>query len=465
MSQARHHPPTGSARDAASPPSSSPRGRAAKDTTDDYALCQEYNGYTVQLRGLLEETTGTPPSGVNTAEVEHRIALIQSALDEVQRRGAETRWRMELRQNQRFLDTYTRRINAEAEAEQKRQYADKQRRAQVEEMRSIQVAYYKDRNDRTDAKALQCRSHNVQAQVEAVERAGSNEERRTRNLANLASERQRKQRELHDREQAKQEYARQVRDRRAAQSAQEREEKARLAQIHSQEMEDKLAAAREAKRSTWAAKRATSRARSQVVFENGEAVLETIQMDHSRLVEEMHQRHRQQAERYSEGKTEQEAYLRQRAQLRVTRQERQQDTLRRLVDQRVSRGDAIVKGADKKREKAQRAKERQAAHYSEAARELDEDIPRHKLRAEQLQEEQYNAALRQNYRRWNHRAARIIQELQAALQEEDAVNAAQRSNAAHREWAGVDATRRDPPAAVVYAARPLTLPSPEDFAV
>jgi myosin heavy subunit len=442
-------------------PSSSQKNKAAKDVPDDYALCQEYTAYIVQLRGLLEETTGQPPAGVSNTEVERRIALIQSALAEVERRHAEVRWRMELRHNQRLLDTYARRIQAEAEAEQKRQSAEKQRRAQVEEMRTVQVAYYKDRNSRIDAKAQQCRTHNDKVQEETVERAGSNEERRARNLAKLAAERQRKQKELHDREQEKQAYARQVRERRAAQVAKEQEEKARQAEIHRQEMEVKLAAIRESKRSAWSAKKEASRAKSEVAWENGKAILETVRKDHNKLVEELEQRQKQQAERYADGKAEQEAYLRQRAQYRATRQERQQEALRKLIDQRLSRGTEIVKESEEKREKAKKARARQATQYLEAGKDLDEDILRHQQRAQQLQEQRYNESLSQNYRRWNHRAARIMEELQEKLLADD-------SHAAPPQQGG--AANRDAPVAGAQnsadnCGRAISLPTPKDFTV
>ncbi|KPA73469.1 hypothetical protein ABB37_09794 [Leptomonas pyrrhocoris] len=457
MRTQRPLPPLSGSKDGASSPNPHP---AAKGTTDDYALCQEYASYIAQLRGLLEETTGQPPRDVSIAEVEHRVALIQSALDEVERRNAETRWRIEMRQNQRFLDTYARRIKAEEEAERKRQYEEKQRRAQVEEMRSMQVAYYKDRNERTDAKAQQCRTHNEKAQEETVERAGTNEGRRTRNLANLAMERQRKQKELHDREQMKQTYARQVRERRAAQTAREQAKKAREAEIHSQEIEMKLATIRESKMSKWSAKKAASRAKSKVVWENGEAILETVRRDHDKLVSELNQRQKQQEERFAENKAEQESYLRQRAQFHAARQEQQQATLRRVIEQRVSRGTEIVKGAGEKKERAERAKERQAAQYVEAGRELDEDISLHQQRAQELQEQRYNAALVQNYRRWNHRAARIMEELQEALQEDESpvakqVSAANRDSAAAADmYSGSESSRRA-----------VALPLPEDFDV
>lgn len=458
MSTQRHLPPVSGAKRG---PSSSTANHGAKSAADDYALCQEYNSYIVQLRGLLEETTGQPPAGVSSAEVERRIALIQSALDEVEQRNADARFRMELRHNQRFLDTYARRIQAEEEAEQKRQYAEKQRRAQVEEMRSVQVAYYKDRNDRADAKAQLCRTHNEKAQEETVERAGTNEERRTRNLSKLAAERQRRQRELHDREQAKQQYARQVRERRAMQSAREQAEKARQAEVHRQEMEVKLMAIRDAKKSKWSAKKEASRAKSEIVWENGEAILETVRKDHSKLVEELNQRQKQQADRYAENKAEQESYLRQRAQYRATRQERQQETLRKLVDQRLNRGMEIVKEAEEKREKAERAKEMQATQYVEAGKELDEDILRHQQRAQQLQDQRYNDSLNQNYRRWNHRAARIMEELREALQADSSQSAPPpQGSAAYRDAPAADAS-----SASDGAYRLAALPSPQDFAV
>ncbi|KAG5499209.1 hypothetical protein JIQ42_04021 [Leishmania sp. Namibia] len=438
---------------------------------DDYTLCQEYAGYIAQLRGLLEETTGPPPAGVRTAEVERRIALIHCALDEVKRLNAEARWRIELRSNQRFLETCERRIKAEEEAEKKRQEAEKQRLAQVEEMRAMQQAYYKERNDRTDAKAHHCRAHNEEVQEQTVMKAGTNEERRTRNLANLDAERQRKNKELHDREQAKQEYARMLRERQAAKDAQKQAEKTRLAEIHRQEMEAKLSAIRESKRCKWAAKKEASRSKSVLVWKNGEAILETQRKNHDNLVEELEQRQRQQALRYAEEKAEQEAYLQQRQQVHAARQERQQENLIKLLDKRVSRGVEIVKNAEEKKERAEQVKERHAVQYVEAGKLLDEDVRLHLQRARRLQERRTNESLVQNYRRWNHRAARIMKELHDAVAKE-AAEAEQLSAAASRQR-GVTAHSENQRswAASEHAYIPrcgyliASLPSPTEFAV
>ncbi|KAG5475290.1 hypothetical protein LSCM1_03403 [Leishmania martiniquensis] len=457
------------------PALAAPKGQQSKHSLakklDDYALCQEYAGYMAQLRGLLEETTGQPPAGVRTAEVERRIALIYGALDEVQRLNAEARWRIELRHNQRLLETYERRIKAEEEAEKRRQEAEKQRVAQLEELRGMQLAYYKERNNRTDAKAHQCQAYNEQLQEITVMKAGSNEERRARNLENLAAERQRKNKELHDREQAKQEYARTVRERQAAKDAQKQAEKARLAEIHRQEMEAKLCAIREAKRCKWAAKKEASRSKSVLVWKSGEAILATQRKNHDSLLEELEQRQRQQALRYAEEKAEQEAYIQQRRLFHAARQERQRENLLKLLDERVSRGIEIVKAAEEKKERAEQVKGRQAMQYAESGKLLDEDVRLHLQRAWKLQERRTNESLAQNYRRWNHRAARIMRDLNEALTKEAAeaeplgtAASSQRGVAAYpesqRSWASTD-----------YANTPrcgrrmASLPSPAEFAV
>ncbi|GET89706.1 hypothetical protein, conserved [Leishmania tarentolae] len=447
-----------------------PKG-SSKKKMDDYDLCQEYGAYIAQLRGLLAETTGQPPAGVRTADVERRITLIHSALDEVERLSAEARWRIELRNNQRFLDIYERRIRMEEEAEQKRQMAEKEHMAQVEEMRSMQVAYYKDRNCRTDAKAHQCRAHNEHVQEQTVVKAESNEERRMRRLATLDAERQRKQKELHDREQARQDYARAVRERQAKKDAEKLAEKARLAEIHEQEMETKLCAIRESKRSKWAMKKEASRAKSIVVWKNGEAILETQRKDHDCLVEELEQKQRQQASRYAEEKAEQEAYIQQRRQFHAARQERQQENLRKLVDKRVARGIEIVKEAEDKKERAALAKERQATQYVEAAKQLDEDVQRHRERARALQERRANESLEQNYKRWNQRAARIMEELHETIEmvEAEAEQPAAAANSDRGSFAYGDSRRswRSTEEADTRRQEGLTvsLPSPTEFAV
>ncbi|AIN99442.1 hypothetical protein LPMP_270600 [Leishmania panamensis] len=446
-----------------------------KKKTDDHILCQEYAGYIAQLRGLLEETTGQPPAGVRTAEVERRIALIQSALEEVERLNANTRWRIEHDKAQRVLDTYKRRINAEEEAEKRLQDAEKQRTAQLEEARSLQLAYYKNRNDRIEAKAHQCRAHNEQMQEQTVMKASSKEERRTRNLANLDAERQRTQKELHDREQARQDYARKLRERQAAKDAQTLAEKARLAEIRRQEREAKLCAICESKRSKWMAKKEASSSKSVVVWKNGEAILETKLKDHNDLVEELEQRRLQQESRYAEEKAELEAYIQQRRQIHAVRQERQRENLRKLVDKRVTRGVEIVKAAEEKKERAEQAKERQVMQYVKAGKLLDESVRLHRERVQRLQDRRTNESLAQHYRRWNHRAARIMEELHDAMAEEEtrikaeaeqhgAAATNQRGSAAYADnqcsWGSGPHV-----AAPQHGYQIVSLPSPTEFAV
>ncbi|KAG5501410.1 hypothetical protein JKF63_03223 [Porcisia hertigi] len=453
------------------PPRANQPQNAPKDKMNDYALCQKYAAYIAQLRGVLQETTGDLPSGVSAADVEHRIFLIQGTLNEVERQHAEARWRIELRNNQRLLDNYERQMKAEEEAEKRRQDAEKERVAQVEEMRTLQVAYYKDRNDRTDVKAKNCRAYNEELQALTVMKAESREARRIRNFANLEAERRRKQKELHDREEEKQEYARQVRKRQATLDAEKQANHARLAEIHLHEMEAKLCALRESKRSKWSQKKDASRSKSVVVWKKGEAILETQLKDHDCLVDELERRQRDQAMRYAEEKAEQQAYIEQRRMLRAARQERQEENLRKLIDERLTRGTEIVKAAEEKKERADHVKEQQAARYLEARKLLDEDIMHHRLRAQKIQECRTNESLAQNYKRWNQRAARIMADLQKSIAEENSDEELRRAAADGRnrspmyEDSHTSLNSHQPPSSLSRAFLTDSLPSPEEFAV
>ncbi|EPY28595.1 hypothetical protein STCU_04985 [Strigomonas culicis] len=441
---------------------SSLKKKAPPHTNVEHFSQRECVAYIAQLKGLLDEATAQPPVGVDTAEVERRMALLQSALSTVEERHAELQRAKEAENNQRYLDNIERRLAMEREDEEKRVYKDKERRGLVLEMKEQQTAYYHNRNQMLDEKAAQCRDYNEELQVQTITKAGANEERRTRNIEHLMEERDRQIKDLHDRAEMRQEYARQVNHKKEQRLEADRRQLAETTRLREQEIENKLEEMRESKRTKWVAKKQASRAKSKVVWENGEAILETEAKYHDRLVKDLDEKVKKQQQRHATEQAERDYELRLRAHARQERQERQHQNLLNLIDKRVQRGDGIVKESQVKVRRGEETKKKQATQYNESGVHLRQDLDLHMKRATQLQKAFQNNALEKNYRRWNVKAARVLTELRDAMTaEEDEKNASERQHLTMTMNAHTD-HHEEPVRPPGISDR---LPSPSNFAV
>lgn len=447
-------------------------GKFAFDTDEASAMSErvarmglrEGMAYETQLQCVLAAAIAKPPpAGVDTGEVERRMRMLQVALTEVQVRLEELHRAQAQREQQRYAATQQRRAAGEVAAEERRAFQDNERQQLVEEMRDAQVAYFKDRNQRTDEKAVSCQEHNYRAHAETIHQATANEGRRERNLETLMEERDRRRRELRARDLARQQSIREANRRKAVQVEADRRALAHAAEIREQETAAKLAALRESTRCKSVAKASASRAKSTVVFRNGQAILETEAKDHGQLLEDLDAKTAGQQARYADERADEMLYLQQRAAHRELRVDRQQANLVRLIDKRLSRGGQIVVAAKAKKERAEVTKEAQANMYIEHGVELRKDVAAHRRRARAIQQAREQEALANNYRRWNGRAARIVADLTEAIEQD----CAEQEAAAAREAAAHTHNHSTPVAleAGQSGVRFPHLPSPSDFAV
>ncbi len=121
------------------------------------------------------------------------------------------------------------------------------------------------------------------------------------------------------------------------------------------------------------------------------------------LVQEMEKKMENQQARFAEEQAERQSYLRQCAQQRTMRQERQQRNLIRLINARLERGEEIVQESRDKKVRGVQAKERQSNQFVEAGDRLQKSIEQHRHRVTELECERRDGTLRNHYRRWNHR--------------------------------------------------------------
>lgn len=421
------------------------------DNDMDFRSCA---GFIAKLKSVLDSATGDPPPGITVGEVEHRIVLLQGALDEVKLKNLELTKQRDLEEQQRYLKSVQKLLQQEEEIQAKQAKDNKAKLQAVQQAKEEAVLYFRDKNEKKEERTLKCREHTAKAAEDIVLRASSNEERRVRNLENLYSERERKRMEAMKRAEKKQEYARNVLKARAQMEEQKRVEMEEKVRLHDQEIEAKLEMIRNSRKSKWQDKGQRSRAKSIVVWENGEAILETQQKDHDDLVKELREREKAQLERYAGEKAERDFYLSQQRQLREEREKRVNSNLLRLANTRLKSGEEIKVNTVKKYEKADKAYHVKEQKQHEAGEQLQRTLAEHQLRAERLNQERRNKALASNFQRWNFRAARIVTELRAAMEEKEKADEEDDD-----PWRNTSSRSVQPEP----EKRPIRLPSPTDF--
>lgn len=426
---------------------------------------RECAGYIAQLKSVLNAAAAQPPPlGVDTSEVERRMTLIQATLQRVEARAEDIRREQEEKELLRYTLTQQRRASLEEERDSRVTAQAKQKDLLLKEMHEMQVAYFKDHNNHKDEKALKCKEHKFKVHVATVSKAASTEQRRNENLSKLMTQREQHRQEMRDRELQRQQSAREVNRRRTKQIDNERAEKERQAERHAQQIETKLIAIRESRQLQSRAKHQANRARAAVVFENGSARLETVARDHEQLLQDLEDKVRGQQARYAEEKADRDLYLAQRARFRAMRYEQQQRRLISNIDSRLKRGDAILVESKVKEEKGDQAKEAQATQWVQAGKELRKDILTHLRRARHIEEQRMENTLNKSYRSWNHRAARIMADLQSAADAERQV-----INSASHDFTASDSRGRysplDETPNPLSNITPMLVAAPEDFRV
>lgn len=424
---------------------------SSKSSTLDIRGCA---GYIAKLRSVLESATGDPPQGIDVGEVEHRIVLLQGALDEVRNKSIDLTKQKEMEEQQRYLRAVQRLI-AQEERLQSQQAKDNSAKAlAVQQAKEDAMLYFKDRNEKDEERARKCLDYRQQANADISIRAASNESRREKNLANLYAQRERKRLEARKRAEQRQRFAREVIRNKEARQEEKRVEMEQRAKMKDAEIELQLEAIRNARRSTWQEKKGQSAARSTIVWENGEAILATVLKDHEQLVKELDERMKGQKQRYAEEKEERDFYLQQQQQLRREREKKVTSNLLKLANQRLDRGEKILDDHAVKREKAENAQQKAATKYVEAGEELRLNLSEHQRRAAEIETVRQNEALAKAFKRWNQRAARIIGDLREAMDED------KEEKKEEDPWQ--NNTGRD-----IHPEpekRPIRLPVPDDFA-
>lgn len=412
--------------------------------------------YIAKLKSILDSSTGDPPQGITVGEVEHRIMLLQGALDEVKNRSLELTKQKELEEQQRYLKSVQRLLKQEEELQAKQAKDTKEKILAVQQAKEDAVLYFRDKNEKTEERTQRCKEYRDKADAEISVRAASNDVRRQKNLEQLYAERERKRLEARERSIARQQYARNVMKNREQQNEMKRVQLEEKAKLHEQEIEAKLEMIRNSRKSKWTNKGQRSRARSIVVWENGEAILETEQKDHDQLVKELNEKIKAQQERYAGEKADRDFYIQQQQQLRRERLAKVNGNLLKLANGRLTRGEGIIEDHHKKREKADNAMQHLIEQRHEAGERLRKQVNQELLCAAEIENKRRDQILNNAFEGWNHRAARVVADLRRDM-EEDKTNEPEDDD----PWQNNTGRAPQPKP----EKRPVRLPYPSDFSI
>lgn len=410
--------------------------------------------YIAKLQNVLEDATGEAPRNIDIGEIEHRILLLQGAIEEVKNKKTDLAKEKELIEQERYLSAVHRLIEEENLLNSRQAKDSEDKILAVKQAREEAVFYFKDKNEKIDERMKSCLLYRQQADAEISVRAASNEVRRTQNLEKLYAERERKRAEAREREMKRQQYARDVIRNRDVMQKEKNKKLEEIQKLREQEIEEKLEAIRESRKSTWVDKRKAGIAQAQTVWNNGDAMIAMQVKNHDQLVKELEEKEKGQKERYAGEFAEQQFYLKQQQRLRKEREIKVTNNLIDQANQRLRKGDMVVEKQKKKWDQGEKAMQREAESQHQAGLELRKVLAEHQRRAQALEEERQRKTLTSNFNRWNHRAGRVISSLRQAMEEDK-----KEKSITEDPWQNNTQTVVQPP----QEKRPIRLPYPSDF--
>lgn len=412
--------------------------------------------YIAKLRAVLDDATREAPRSVDIGEIEHRILLLQGTIEEVNNKKLDLTKQKELLQQEKYLKTVYQLMQQEAELNAKQAKNNDDKILAVKQAKEEAAFYFKDKNEKIEERMKKCLAYRQKADAEISVKAAQNEKRRTQNLENLYARREQIRAEAKERARKRQQYAWDVVRSREEMKAQKNRNLAEMSKLREQEVEEKLEAIRESRKSKWVAKGISQRAQSQVVWENGTAIIAQQLKDHDQLLKDLEEKEKSQKERYAGENAERLFYIKQEQQLLQEREMKVMSNLVQQANKRLKRGEQIIEDQKKKIEKGEKAIQKERDRQEKNREELEKKLALHKRRAAELEEERKNRILMNTFKRWNHRAARIVTNLRDAMDEDK-----ENQYVPDDPWRNNTQTVVDAPS----EKRPIRLPSPSDFEV
>ncbi|KEG08126.1 glycoprotein 96-92 [Trypanosoma grayi] len=385
---------------------------------------REYQALSTQLKSIMREACSEAPTGADRAAIEKRIAMLQCALDEVERRIQEKQLSAEVTRAQEMREH---RLRREKQSESRMEAVKKdvqQRQKFTNELQEERRAYYSQRNEQLDAKIEMQKEVAVNAQAEIIERAEAENERRKRALGRLWEERARALKEHKEKSQHRMDHCREVMQRRKQLEEAKRREKTLALMQHEEELQQRQARSEhdQNEASRHHPKRLHRHGSSRSINSERSGHVRTLSQprNHNALVKALREKEEQHRERYAAEQAVRQYELQQRAAARKEKQERQRRKYVEQLEERLRRGEEIIEMAHNKKHRGDRAKGQSEARDPQAGELVARDLEEHRRRAEAHELERRDDALQKKYRRWNERAVRVIQQLQGAIEAESA---------------------------------------------
>ncbi|ORC91642.1 glycoprotein 96-92 [Trypanosoma theileri] len=386
---------------------------------------RDYQSIGVQLRSIMREACGEPPAGTDRAKVEKRINMLQCALEEVEQWKRDKQLIADMTKAKELRDHLLRRAKQDEERmlETRKKFEERQR--MVREMQEDRKLYYRSRNQQIDEKIGLSKAHTANVHTVIMERAEAESEKRNRALLRLKEERERATQEHKEKSQQRMEHCRAVLQRRKEREEAIRREKKLAYLRHEEELMRCQATNIEQSRDTSQPRR-DFRSRSRMRDETRDGSVNSESRSRSKgqddLIKRIKEKEQQHQERYEAERAVRLYEIQQRAMARKERQEKQQRNYVEVLEKRLQRGDEIIELARKKKQRGEKAKKEREARDVQAGEAISRDVEEHRKRAEAFEQGTRNAALKKNYRRWNERAARVLRQLEEALNADNDIN-------------------------------------------
>ncbi|CCW71116.1 unnamed protein product [Phytomonas sp. Hart1] len=385
----------------------------AKNVSDGCALdIHESVVLIKQIPNLITSAAvESPPSGVSTAEVQRRVAMLHSVLEPMKNHVESMRFARKLKEYKHLVRIHTQRLKAEEEAKKRNAEEERSRNEQERNLNESKVLYYQGLNDVFSQKIFQCKARNHEAMLNIIAKGKEAEENRALKLEKHMRDREMKQLALQKRQNANMERVRSVNSRYHNENTLNQLRKQQEAEIRALEVKMRLDFVRKYRILSIAAKN-SNRYNSKTLTELERTGSGSNSKSYEKLMEELETKHKQQQERYAEQKAAQQEYQNVHTLQVANRRLQQKNNALSLVEEKIAHDEKIIENLNEKMSKIKKTKKAQDLKRNESRLNTIADIEMHKIRAEQIESKRQIEFSIKSFQRWNARVNSMLGRIQ-----------------------------------------------------
>ncbi|CBH17014.1 hypothetical protein, conserved [Trypanosoma brucei gambiense DAL972] len=376
---------------------------------------REYEAIMAQIKNIMLLANEEPPQGEDEASIAKRIDLLQQALGALEQRAKDNQLMVEVMRTNLLNKRQERLVETAQQRQEKLSKKLEEREKFIHLLQEDRKYMLSQKHEVADSRMGLVQENAYNLFTTAHAKAEAERQRREKAVERIYEERARAVKEHRDRTQQREDQNREALLRQKKQEKLQRRQRELEIQEH-----DKYVAKRqyeadrkqqEAMREQW-----------QPYLRNGASSANALQRCGSgmtaheaarqNLMDELKEKEKQHQERYEEEQITRRYEIERRAYKHKERQERQRQRYSQQLDERIKRGDEIIAKAQEKKRRAEKAQENRQKQESDAGAAFARDVEEHRKRAEAIQLQRREKFLRQNYLRWNERAALVMQHLQ-----------------------------------------------------